>query len=175
MPYYWTAFSQSLLLQSSPSKMFVRSWLHPYRGLQLKTDDYWLLQNWRKIRKKFWLKAIASTFGKAIWKDTKRNEFAKLRSLRAFVPFVPSRLSRLCAFVLSHLTGLDALRVFALYVPWFLRALITRLVRLFAICASYSLAIWNLLLKPILKCSKRKLKRSSAWNLNEKSFWLIFI
>ena len=47
------------------------------------------------------------------------NEFAKLRAL------VPSCLPALRAFVPSHLTRLRALRAFASYVPWFLRALIT--------------------------------------------------
>ena len=50
-------------------------------------------------------------------------EFAKLRALRAFVPYVPSRLTRLCALVP--------------YVPWFLRALITGLARL--ICYLHTL------------------------------------
>ena len=43
-------------------------------------------------------------------------EFAKSRALRAFLPYEPSRLTRL-----------HALRVLVPYVPWFLRALITRL------------------------------------------------
>ena len=38
------------------------------------------------------------------------NEFAKLRALRTFVPYVPSRLTILCAFVPSSLACLRALR-----------------------------------------------------------------
>ena len=40
-------------------------------------------------------------------------EFAKLRALRAFVPNVSSRITRLCAFVPSHLTHPSVLRVLA--------------------------------------------------------------
>ena len=48
-----------------------------------------------------------------------KHEFAKLRALHGFVPYVPSRLTHLRAF-----------RAFAPYVPWFLRVLIMCLARL---------------------------------------------
>ena len=67
------------------------------------------------------------------------NEFAKLRALRAFAPYVPSRVRALLAFA-SYVT-------YAPYVPpwlshlWASRALFTRLI--YASCASF---LW------VLKC-----------------------
>ena len=116
--------------------------------------------------------------------DPECAEIAKLRAFRALVPYMPSRLNCLPAFAphvplcLTFLCALlafvplclCALRALAPYVPWSLCALITRLASI--ICAFKCL---SLLLKTILEHSKRKLKRNSVWNVNEKSFWLIFI
>ena len=57
-------------------------------------------------------------------------EFAKLRALRAFVSYVPSRLTRLRALRAFVPSRLCALRAFAPYVPWFLHALLTRFAHL---------------------------------------------
>ena len=108
-------------------------------------------------------------------------ELAKLCALRAFAAYASLCLCALRTFVPSCLTCLPALCAFAPYVPWFLRALI--FARLYyALCALYLCNLpkclkmrWNLLLKAILKFTKRKLKRRSVWKLDEKSFWLIKI
>lgn len=61
-----------------------------------------------------------------------RNEFAKLRAICDFGPYLPSWLRALVPYAASCLR---ALRTFELYVPFSLLALITRLSCL--ICALY--------------------------------------
>ena len=68
-------------------------------------------------------------------------------------------------FVNLYASG--ALSAFAPYVLWSLRALNTRPACLYL--------WWTLLLRAILKCPQRKLKRSSAWNLDRNNFWLILL
>ena len=107
-------------------------------------------------------------------------------SLLSYVAYVPSCLTCLHAFCVFAPSRLMYFRAFAPYTPSCLtclralRALIFTFLN-YASCGLYllfprltylRLTHWT---KAILKCPKGKLKRSSVWNFNGKSFWLIFI
>ena len=93
--------------------------------------------------------------------------FSLFTSLLNYEPYVPSCLTCLRALHALATSCLRALRALTFtrlnYAPWapYFCALLMRL----------SLR-WGLLLKAVLKCSKRELNTSSVWNLNEKTFWL---